>query len=434
MGDSQRELPIFADGPIRASDAVSFWKSARTSSSKFLSSRAVLRDTRRPNRKNTAIALIYVVVALPATFIAFIVLSLRRILRPPLEVTVLPIGSEFSFTVGFFEHLRGSKPDEWHTDLILALSRWPHNTLTSLYRKEFDRPILWTKGASGIVQQALLLQPAFLVDVMRLQWKSVLQRFNLAQVPLKDRIHLAELRQKTMGQLNLGNKEFVVMAVHSRSYDAQRNPHYAAKGLKKESTGASLTPGVDFLRSQNLDVIMLGSPDAGITRIPRSIPRLAEFGTLGGPHEVALASGCKYFWSDSAGAMWLSVPFHRPILISNQYSIALTVDIMKWWQSANFMHLVIPVRFEDGMNHKLTFRDELSDDRGLNSRNNLTWIRNSSQEIVEAHREMIARLNGTFVENLSLRKKFDDLYDEYPRVIKPNIATSFLTRHPYLLE
>jgi len=372
--------------------------------------------------------------ALPATLLAFIVLSLRRVLRPPLEVTVLPIGSEFSFTVGFFEHLRGSKPDEWHTDLILALSRWPHKTLTSLYRKEFDRPILWTKGASGIVQQALLLQPAFLVDVMRLQWKSVLQKFNLPQVPLRDRVHLAELRQKTMGELNLRNKEFVVMAVHSRSYDAQRNPHYAAKGLKKESTGASLTPGVDILRSQNLDVIMLESPDAGIARIPRSIPRLAEFGTLGGPHEVSLSSGCKYIWSDATGVVWFAVPFHRPVMMTNQYSIAWSINVMRPWNDLSIVHLVLTIRFEDGTGRQLTFRDELTHSPVFRKRENLVWIRNSSEEIVEGHREMIARLNGTFVEHKDIRTRFNSLYAEFPEAIRPNVATSFLAKHPYLVD
>ena len=409
----------------------------RSAVSMFLNNRAVLRNALRPTKKNTVVSLLLIAVATPLTLIVSIALVSRRVMRRPLRLIVLPIGSEFSFLVRFLEHLRGSPPKDREFDAVLALSKWRHRTLTALYKREFRCQIIWTDGLWGLVQQALLTQPNFLVERKRLPFQDVWKNFNLPLVPLREPPHLIETKFNVLQELNMTDKEYVAVSVHTRTYDEQRNPHYASKGKKKESSGSGLANAVDLLTSRHLGVIRLGSPDVGEAHIPRDIPRLEDFGALGGAHEVALASGCKYFWSDGAGAMWLSYPFHRPVMFTNQYSIALRVDVMKMWNERDIPHLVLPIRFETSLGSRLTFRDELQSPPLFKKLEELVWIRNSSEELVDAHKEMLARLDGSWVETTSMREirsRFENIYVGYPHVIRPFVATTFLMKHTYLLE
>lgn len=403
----------------------------------FLNNRAVLRNAQRPTRKNTVVSLLFFAVATPLTLLVSVVLIFRRVMRRPLRLIVLPIWGEFSFVVGFLEQLRGIPPKDREFDAVLALSKWRHKTLTALYKWEFRCQIIWTDGLWGLVQQALLTQPKCLVVVKRLRWQDVSRNFNLPLVPLRGSPHLIETKFNVLQQLKMIDKEYVAVSVHTRTYDEKRNPHYASKGKKKESCGSSFANAVDLLTSRHLGVIRLGSPDVGGTYIPRDISRLENFGALGGAHEVALAGGCKYFWTDGAGAMWLSYPFHRPVLFTNQISIALRVDVMKMWNERDIPHLVLPVRFETLLGSRLTFRDELQSPPLFKKREELVWIRNSSEELVDAHEEMLARLDGSWVETAPMREirsRFEDVYRDYPQVIRPFVATSFLMKHTYLLE
>jgi len=403
----------------------------------FLNNRAVLRNALRPTRKNTVVSLLLIAVATPLTLMISVALMFRRVMRRPLRLVILPIGSEFSFVVGFLEHLRGSPPKDREFDAALALSKWRHRTLTALYKREFRCQIIWTDGFWGLVQQALLTQPKFLVEMKRLCWQDVVKNFNLPLGPLRESPNLIDIKFNVLQQLNMTDKEYVAVSVHTRTYDEQRNPHYASKGKKKESSGSGLANAVDLLTSRHFGVIRLGSPDVGEAHIPRDISRLEDFGALGGAHEVALASGCKYFWSDGTGAIWLSYPFHRPVLFTNQNSIALRVDVMKMWNERDIPHLVLPIRFETLLGSRLTFRDELQSPPLFKKREELVWIRNSSEELVDAHKEMLARLDGSWVETTSMREirsRFENIYVGYPHVIRPFVATTFLMKHTYLLE
>ena len=127
--------------------------------------------------------------------------------------------------------------------------------------------------------------------------------------------------------------------------------------------------------------------------LPRSFPRLSEFGELSGPHEVQLASCCQYFWTDNAGGWWwLAVPFKRPVLITNN----ATQRPRRGKMPDN--HLIVPVRYREWSGRDLTFREIYSKSNAFHykatSRGELQIVLNTAAEIVDAQREMLARLDG----------------------------------------
>jgi putative glycosyltransferase (TIGR04372 family) len=176
---------------------------------------------------------------------------------------------------------------------------------------------------------------------------------------------------------------------------------------------------------------MLGSPDVGRSHVPRNLPRLSEFGSLGGPHEVALASGCEYFWTDNVGAWWLALPFNRPVLYTND---ARPLGIGK------FVTYYVQYRTLDG--DLLTWRQllyrEIVEGRAPMKdagRGELVMVKNSPEEIVAVHQEMIERVAGTYREDAQtreLRAKFDAVYEEFGRT-PPQVAGTFLRMHGHNL-
>jgi len=72
-------------------------------------------------------------------------------------------------------------------------------------------------------------------------------------------------------------------------------------------------------------------------------------------------------------------------------------------------------------------------------RGELVMIRNSPAEIVEAHQEMMARIDGSWIETPSMRARHNhvvELYSNYrAQPLHPmRIAASFLERHEDLLR
>ena len=224
------------------------------------------------------------------------------------------------------------------------------------------------------------------------------------------------------------------MAVHTSHYDEAENNRYAFQERARESVGSELVHGVDYLKTNDVGLVLLGAPDSGISRIPRSIPRLHEFGKHGGVEEIAVVSGCTYFWTDDVGAWWLAVPFGKPILFTNFSRILIRNGIQPRG------HLVVPARYETINGQKLTFRQLLasrSPTYKAAARGQLKMIRNSSDEIVYGHREMIARCRGTWTDDQSMRERRERLrqiFDEYPEWHPLSVSSWFLQKHEYLLD
>lgn len=373
------------------------------------------------------------ILALPLAMLVIPIVAFLSILkRKKLQLAVLDIDNEFAPFIEIMEYLRTGHDSATKWDFLLIFSKYSHDTFDDLYAKQFQSRIIRRRGFSGLVQQALLLQPAVLMSVTRLVGS---RTFSLPKLELPVTDALISLRKRTLEDLGLSHPNFVAMAVYSLQYDEERDPKEAKKHAVLESHGEELVAGIDYLHESNLSVVLLGSRDTKKSRIPRDIPRLSSFGELGGAHEVALASGCDYFWNDSdVGAWWLGLPFRRPILTTNKPRIRLKTDF------SGYEHLVVPIRYGRLDGSVLTFRELLSMKSApfkAASRGELLMIRNSSDEIIEAHREMRARRLGNSIENPyqeSLRKRCQQIFLEFPETNPMNVSVYFLAKHSYLLE
>jgi putative glycosyltransferase (TIGR04372 family) len=348
---------------------------------------------------------------------------------------VLAVDGEFAGFVSLMECFRHDTERGDHFDYVVVLSSWRHQTLHKLYRNETGAKILWGGGPSGLLQQALMLQPKSLVfSTERANWSHFLRGFHYAQRRVSPSKELLILRNELMQQLGLFEGQYVLMSVYTKTYEVERNPRFLKSVRLLETVGDELVPGVDYLVKQNLGVILLGSPDTGRSKIPRQVLRLSEFGSLGGPEEVALASGCKYFWTDNVGAWWLTAPFQRPVLHTNfHHKTARKPTVGR--------DLFVPRRYQTPDGRLLTLRDMLYMEGSPYKaalRGELLQIRNSREEVLEAQQEMLARVNGKWFETSIMRQRreyVEQLYSDYSAEdLHPlRMPAAFLERHEYLL-
>lgn len=405
----------------------------RNSVSKVLDERSVIRNTLRPTRTNTIRSIIFLLAAIPICPFVSVFLCIRQTLRGRLSIVKLKVDAEFGYFIALMEAVRGSCSDKTSPDLILILSRWPHRTLTRIYENELRTRILWTVNWQGLLQQALLLQPRHFVEMMTLEYKLLFSdSYRPSPKPLRLPEDLEDAGRELLKNFNGSGEKLVPLAIHTRTYDLLRNPQYAHKGREKETQGNELGEAIDFLRDSGVKIVMLGSPDEGTSRVPRSFPRLADFGHLGGHHEVLIAKNCDYFWTDAAGAWWLTFPFKKPVLYSNMYTFYGMRGTF-----FNSYQLVIPVRFKDKKGRELTIREELASGRHFSSREDLVWCRNSAEDLVEAHREMLMRLDGTWTESpevMELRRKYLSIFDHFDGFNPPILSAHFMKKYPQILE
>jgi putative glycosyltransferase (TIGR04372 family) len=369
-------------------------------------------------------------VALPLAPILTLLLAVRRVTWGRFKVMLVDIDNEFGHFVEVMERTRVRFSADLPADVIVVLSRFKFAALASLYERAFQRSIWFAGGLRSLWLQLVLLQPGMLVEVTREGHEAyVWMREQRRPLALTD--DLLRLRKDCLRDLGCRGSGYVALAVYSMQYDEERAPAQVGKSRVIESNGEGLAPGVDYLRSRGLDVIMLGSPDVGRSHVPRNLPRLSEFGSLGGPHEVALASGCEYFWTDNVGAWWLALPFNRPVLYTND---ARPLGIGK------FVTYCVQYRTLDG--DLLTWRQllyrEIVEGRAPMKdagRGELVMVKNSPEEIVAVHQEMIERVAGTYredAETRELRARFDVLYEEFGRT-PPQVAGTFLRMHGHNL-
>jgi len=365
-----------------------------------------------------------------------VILICRSLISPKLRIYVLAVDGEFAGFVSLMECLRHDIQEGEVIDVVLVLSKWKHETLDMLYESATKSKIIRGGVVTKYVQQALLMQPQCLVTVT----ERASSNFLLSEVEYADSVmelppSLLALRDSLFQELKLANDEYVLMSVYTMDYERERNPRFLETVRLLETHGDDLVEGIDFVRSQNLGVVMVGSPDTGRSRVLREFPRLAEFGKLGGPQEVALASGCQYFWTDNVGAWWLIAPFQKPVLHTNFHHKTPP-------HPTAGRDLYLPRRYMTPEGKTLSLREMLYMEGSPNKaalRGELVMIRNSPAEIVEAHQEMMARIDGSWIETPSMRARHNHvvkLYSNYrAQPLHPmRIAASFLERHEELLR
>lgn len=410
--------------------------------SQWLTDRSVVRHHQYPTRRNTLLAIAIVVAAVPIAILLFPIVLIRKLMFGRPSVTTIAVESEFAHYVQFMELLRGGIEIDGKTlskdlfgDVVFILGPYKHLGFHSMYSSLLESRIYWVSRRSSLLCQALLVQPEFCLRVTRLdkrRFPSGVRRFS--ESPLAVPARVVEVRQEILKEHGIEKQNYVLLAVFTLAYELERNPHYVQKTRVLESIGSELAHAIDDLRNKGTEVIRVGSLDDGRARIPRDLVRLEDFSRLGDIHEVALASGCNYFWTDGVGAFWLAVPFRKPILFSNQAHVSF-----KTWQAIPSPHLMVPVRYQSVSGRDVGLREIFQSARMLQkevARGEMIMIRNSPTEITEAHQELNARLAGNWVdtkEMVSLQARLRSLCEEFDR-FPVQVSSSFLSRNSHLLD
>jgi len=405
----------------------------RLTLSGLLTKYSAVRFRNSPTRGNTIHALVTILFALPLTVVVLLLLVLRRAFRKKLRVLVLAVDGEFAAFINFMEVLRGERSFDQKYDCVFVLSAYRHATLTGIYCDILKTPIVWSNGLFVLFQQALLLQPSTVVS-LEIRTMSYLHRAPCADWNVVLPRSIDSLRASLLENLGLKSNGFVALAVYTAAYERERNPRFVQATTNLISFGMELVEGIDYLKTCGLDAVLLGSPDTEKSQIPRQFPRLADFGHLGGPEEVALASCCKYFWTDNVGAWWLTVPFGRPVLFSNSpHRVTVHPTLGR--------DMYVPRIYETLEGRRLSLREMLYREGSLYqsaNRGELRMIRNSPEEIQEAHVEMLERINGVWTGTAvgrNRQERVKQLSFEHPSQYHPMLVPeAFLARHAYLLD
>jgi len=388
--------------------------------------------------------LLYVLYSLPLAAVIFVLLGLRRLWSRPLQVYVLQTDGELGHLIPYLELVRADVPIGRRNTVVVSLDFRRHEGLDELYRGRLGWTILWPGGFTGLLSQALLLQPNPLLSEIRLDTnhqrrifrlnppRGVITASHMARTPLEPTPKLIAARETLLQSVASREARYVLMAVHTQEWELSSNPNYASKTKPMETHGHELADGVDCLHQHGFDVLMVGSTDSGNSHVPREFPRLKDIGAFGGIDEIALASGCQFFWSDGVGAHWLTKPFSKPILSTNQWQLGCDRE-----GAPSLCAIPLLYRRPDG--HVFTLREMINDNglfKRVTPRGDLVRIRNQPIEIVEGLLEMVTRLDGTFIEDeesAELRTRVASIYAEFPKLEPFSIPTSFLKRHSELL-
>lgn len=404
---------------------------------KLLSSRSAAHRFWSPTRKNTLGSIALILTAIPFVSLAFPIAALLFILGKHVRVYELRVDGEFAWLVDHLERVRERAPTKRVLAVVVVRSSIRHKGLAHLYRFGSGCFILWSTGMSVLLAQILFLLPQRIIRKERI-YNNNYFLFDMSTIPMAPTRKLARIRSKTLKDLGSGHSPYVAMAVFTSTIAEKADSHYSVKYEQRETIGSELVEPISFLRSLEIDVMMLGFPDSDKAFIPYDLPRLSEFGCLGGLHEVALASGCLYFWSDAVGAHWLREPFKKRVLITNHDEIFVP-------KRFNFppevleKYRILPLRFQSPSGNLLTFREALKRTPCFSevASGELLAIRNSPTDIIHAHQEMLALVSGelTYEDEIGeLYERLEQLYSDFPDLNIPPVAKSFLLNHSYLLD
>lgn len=413
---------------------------------RLMVSRSAAHFIWEPTRKNTLWSLILIVLAAPLAVVLFPFLLIRTAASKRLDVYILKIHGEFGYFVEYMERVRQTREerDGWYAVVVKSSLR--HPGLTHLYRSAASCWLLWSTGLSVYFAQAILLQPSFTTNHIRLpdDYHAEYSLPVLTERPLAPSSALVKRRVELLEEMRCSNAGYVTMAVFSSTPSEINSPKYSYDTKWRESVGSQLVEGIDFLKLRGLDVIMLGYPDQGAAHVPREFPRLTDFARIGGREEVALASGCRFLWSDNVGAQWLSEPFKLFTFQTNFDCDNWLRRELNYTQSFSDRRLVLPLRFVSEEGEVLSFARALHEEKtsrkscaGRAGEGELGMIRNSPHEIVEGLTEIIQRLEGSWVDDedtIRLRAQLGEVYQRDGRYLAPPIASTFLRRHRYLVE
>jgi len=403
----------------------------------FLLRRSSFHRTWEPDRGNTLLSLLLMILMFPVALIVFPLLVGRVLLAGKIRLFVLKPYTEFAFMLYMFERICGGALANRQPHIVLVRTPFRHKGLAYLYGSHLQCPICWSSGVTGLFAQIVMLQPSWIIERIELTTDDFI-RFSMVDEPVNTSKRILKIRNEILSQQDVNPSRYVAMAVYTSTSEEKLDPGYVWKSVVRETIGTELVGGVDFLKSNAVDVVMLGFPDTGKAHIPRIFPRLTDFGRIGGLDEVALASGCLYFWADDVGAQWLREPFKKPVLLTNAAEVFGPKN--QFSDTAVKRFLSVPIRFQTSSGHLLTIREQLlMSPRRFESfaKGEVRIIRNSTEDIVEAHQEMLSIIDGTWVEDsqtLELSEQLERIYSEFPQYPNRPLPTKYLLRYSYLLD
>ena len=389
-----------------------------------------------PNRRNTVHSLLLLLMAVPFAVVLYPLFVVVSRVIDRIDLYEVRAHGEFAWIVDHLERIRGDRDQKRSPVVVFVRSSIHHVGLGKLYSCELSCPVFWSSARSVFLAQVLLLQPNHVVKKITI-YNGNFFKFEMSEDPIRAPRYLTQLRQETIKDLQSNESRFITMAVFTSTLDEQKDPDYEAKFQFRESYGNDFALPIDFLKENGVDTILVGFPDTGKARIPRSIPRLTEFGHVGGHHEVALTSGCLYFWTDGVGAVMLALPFRKPALFTN--SPLTWSSTWNWPQATSERFICVPPRYQSPSGEFLTIREQVSigDEGEAIANGKLTAIRNSPKEILEAHKEMLARIDGTWVQDdkaIYRQERLKGLAYEFPELQFMPISDYFVAQHEYLLD
>ena len=397
--------------------------------------RSLTRQVQYPTKANAWHSVAFLVISFPIAVALFPLVVLCRIFRP-IVLHVLVTESEFGHLVALLEYARTNWPNQKHGELVVIQAKHRHLGLANLYQPVIGPRLLWSHGTGGLIAQALLLIPDCLISRRR-YFKRDADTADVIAERIRPTSELSSLGQDVLKALRCQSSRLVLLSVHTKEYDLARTPGSFHKDQVLETDGQDLVEAIDYLSSKDFDLIRVGGRDSGRSFIPREILRLEEFSRLGGLEEVALASECTYFWADEDGGWWLSFPFRKPVLLTN----LARIDMM----GANLYStlLCVPLRYQRPNGDLLSFAEVLRmrmlgvSPYKKTLSGELCIIRNTPTEIRDAHKEMLARVNGSWETDdasATLQHRIEEIWAEFPMLRIPNISQSFLAKHQYLLR
>jgi len=403
----------------------------------FLTQRSAMHRAWSPSCSNTLLSLLMVGLALPIALLTSPYVIFRTLLNRKTILYELRIQGEFGWLVDLLERVRNQHTENHTKCIVFVRASIQHRGLAHLYRKQAGCRILWSSGWTVFLAQVVLLQPLF-TQIRKVLSADVVSEFDMSEDVILPTRRLAKCRNFLLDAHGIGKRKYVTMAVFTSSLAEVQDADYQSKYQPRETTGTDLAEGVDFLRSRDIEVVMLGFGDFGKAHVPREMLRLSDFGRIGGHQEVALASGCEYFWSDFVGAQWLREPFKKPVLVTNHDE----AWVQKRWNFPSSVlnrYMIVPLRFQTPSGHLLSLREAMAHGPcfQLVADGELIAIRNSPTDIVEAHKEMIDRINGRWRESAratKLHQRVAEIYSEFPEYYVPRLPSSFLERHLSLLD
>ena len=256
-------------------------------------------------------------------------------------------------------------------------------------------------------------------------------------------------KEELLGQqflkLNLDNEKFICLNVRDHEYMARRSSRDRSYHDYRDSDIKTYVVAAEALAELGYTVFRMGA----IVKEPlvSKHPRVIDYATNGMRTEfldVYLGARCTF--TISTGSGWDSVPmiFRRPMIWVNHLPIF-----------ENAVHLLMinyPKILEDKESGILLSLTELiernvartSDTQGYKDFGVI--IRDlSSEELVEAVTEMVARVEGTFVETpeqKEMQAKLKHILSTHPKLqpspnfypIRAQFASCFLSRYPNFLD